>query len=332
MAGEGVEKSDHPAVSGTGLPAVYGLHEDLILRGTQSDGQADAGSVVVVFYTDEDPPLQLRQGGQLQRLPFLMTDGGLLVVLDPAAQTLDVEICPVRADLIGDGTLGQNGTQGRVCLIPGVFIPGIRVLVHAPFGPTGIFFLPGEDGAAQLRENGTGGNRRRRGAQEDGLRIFTVRDHIFQGALLVILVLLGLINDQQVKPLAQTALAGTGTKFYFSAAGKLNVLLSIGAIRRNDLYFCFCQQIKKSLPCGVCSCCAVRRVQDVLAMGQAPHLAYGHNLVFAVAAGHGIAELGVLPEHVFAGGNGHHVPEQQHLPLLGLPPGAVVQLYRFIPK
>ena len=71
-------------------------------------------------------------------------------------------------------------------------------------------------------------------------------------------------------------------------------------------------------------------VQDALALLQAVQLPDGGDLIFAIAARHGIAELGVHPQVILIAGE--DVIQQQFLPLLGSATGGVVQVDGILPE
>ena len=85
-----------------------------------------------------------------------MRDRGFLIVLDPSAKALYVEVRPVAADFIRDRPLGEALPQGGVCLIPGFFITWIGVVLDTPFRPAGIFFFAGEHILAEFDKYGAG--------------------------------------------------------------------------------------------------------------------------------------------------------------------------------
>ena len=83
---------------------------------------------------------------------------------------------------------------------------GVGLLLHAPFGPAGVLRFALQGCVSQFKEHRAGGDRRGRCAAEECLRVAAVRDHIFEGAFLIVGVLLRLVDDEQVEALAQTAL------------------------------------------------------------------------------------------------------------------------------
>ena len=201
---------------------------------------------------------------------------------------------------------------------------GVGLLLHAPLGPAGVLRVAPQGGVAHFEEHRAGGHRRGRGAAEQGLRVLAVSDHILQGTGLIVGVLLGLVDDQQVKALAQAALGGAGAELDAALAlFQLDVLPAHGLNGFiGDLGLV--QQVAQPLPGGPGGGGAVGGVQDALALLQAVQLPDGGDLVLAVAAGHGIAELGMHPQILLVAGK--DVIQQQLLPLLGDAPGGVVQV------
>lgn len=168
----GVNKVYNPVVAGSDGAAVDTLDKDPPVLGFNGDRRADILSVVSVFDTDKHPSAQFGQHGFVQLLPLVRRNCRLLVIPEPEPETLDVKINLVRADLIRNGTLGKHRSEGRVCLVPGVAIVRIRLVLHAPLGPAGIFFRTGHDVGAEFGENRAAGDRRRRGAEKNRLRVW----------------------------------------------------------------------------------------------------------------------------------------------------------------
>lgn len=106
---------------------------------------------------------------------------------------------------------------------------GRFISIHAPLA--GCDFRTGHDVGAEFWENRSAGDWRRRGAEKNRLRVLGVRDDVLQGALLIVLVFLRLVDHKQVKPLTEAALAGTRAEFDLTAGRELDMLLAVCAVR-----------------------------------------------------------------------------------------------------
>ena len=84
------------------------------------------------------------------------------------------------------------------------------------------------------------------------------------------------------------------------------------------------QQMAQPLPGGPAGGGAVGGVEDALPLLQAIQLPDGGDLVFAVAPGHRIAELGMDPQPLLV--TGQDIVQKQLLPLLGPASGGVVKV------
>ena len=125
---------------------------------------------------------------------------------------------------------------------------GVGLLLHAPFGPAGILGVAPQGSIAHFQEHRAGGDRRGRGAAEQGLRVLAVGDHILQGAGLIVGVLLRFVHHQQIKALAQTALGRTGAEL--NAAFAIFQLDVLAAYRLDGLVrdLRLVQQMAQTLP------------------------------------------------------------------------------------
>ena len=66
--------------------------------------------------------------------------------------------------------------------------------IYAPLA--GCDFRTGHDVGAEFWENRSAGDWHRRGAEKDRLRVLRVRDDVLQGALLIVLVFLRLVDHK----------------------------------------------------------------------------------------------------------------------------------------
>ena len=201
---------------------------------------------------------------------------------------------------------------------------GVGLLLHAPLGPAGVLRFSLQGRVAQFEEHRAGGDRRGRCAAEECLWVAAVRDHILEGAFLIVGVLLRLVDDEQVEALAQTALGGTGAELDAALTAFQPDALPARGTNGSVFYLGLVQQAAQALPRGMTGGRAVGCVQDVLAPLEAVQLPHGGDLILAVAAGDAVAEFGMYPQAVLV--FGEDVVEQELLPLLGSAPGGVVEV------
>jgi len=300
------------------ITADHGNIEKLYNKEGKPDGAHTTNPVPFILIDPADnTPISLRQGGTLQLFPFHPADGRLLVVAQPQAKALDVEVNLVTADLIGHRSLGEDGAKAGVCLVPGFLVARIGLPVHAPLGPAGVGALALQGIVAQPQKNSAGRYRGGRRAAEDGLRVFRVGHDVLQGAFLIVLIFLCFVNDQQVKPFAQAALAAAGSEVAAAAAFAqqddalkaqlfgVGIVLVVGFILLRPQHLSVAGSIQhRCQPSAGRSAGggAVGGVQNALAVGKAVQLAHHHHLVFTVSARHRIPKLGVHPQAVLVHG------------------------------
>lgn len=120
------QKIQKPPTACPGGAAVDGFHEDFVVGSPDGDGERYTGPVRAELDARIKPALQLGQGGDLQLLPFGFADSRFLVIPQPEAEALDVEVNGVGADFVGDAALGKDGTQTGIRLVPCSHIVGGR--------------------------------------------------------------------------------------------------------------------------------------------------------------------------------------------------------------
>ena len=93
------QKIKEPSAACPGRAAVDGFHEYLVFFGPAGNSQRTAGAIGAELDADIKPAGELWQGVHLQLVPFGAADGRFEVVAQPQAQTLDVEVNVIVADL-----------------------------------------------------------------------------------------------------------------------------------------------------------------------------------------------------------------------------------------